>query len=93
MPPQALTSIATRISRRFIDKLRSPDGRDRRHPSTRPNIPIGPLPEQLPELRDTKDYPKGVWTLPPTYVLKDLDHAKYEEIGESDRFTLKFVKL
>lgn len=42
--------------------------------------------------KDTKDYPKGVWTLPPTYRLKDKDHAKYEAIGESDRFTLKFVK-
>jgi predicted methyltransferase len=42
--------------------------------------------------RDTKDYPKGVWTLPPTYELGDVDHAKYEAIGESDRMTLKFVK-
>jgi len=42
--------------------------------------------------RDTKDHPEGVWTLPPTYRLKDLDRAKYEAIGESDRFTLKFVK-
>ena len=42
--------------------------------------------------KDTKDYAKGVWTLPPTYRLKDKDHAKYEAIGESDRFTLKFVK-
>ena len=42
--------------------------------------------------RDTKDYPKGVWTLPPTFRLKDVDHAKYQAIGESDRFTLKFVK-
>jgi predicted methyltransferase len=42
--------------------------------------------------RDTKDYPRGVWTLPPTYRLKDLDRAKYQAIGESDRFTLKFVK-
>jgi predicted methyltransferase len=42
--------------------------------------------------KDTKDHPKGVWTLPPTYVLKDVDHAKYEAIGESDRMTLKFVK-
>jgi predicted methyltransferase len=42
--------------------------------------------------RDTKDYPAGVWTLPPTYRLKDRDRAKYEAIGESDRFTLKFVK-
>jgi predicted methyltransferase len=42
--------------------------------------------------RDTKDYPKGVWTLPPTYVLGGEDHAKYEAIGESDRMTLRFVK-
>lgn len=42
--------------------------------------------------RDTKDHPEGVWTLPPTYRLKDTDRAKYQAIGESDRFTLKFVK-
>ena len=43
--------------------------------------------------RDTKDHPAGVWTLPPSYRLKDQDRAKYQAIGESDRFTLKFVKL
>ncbi len=42
--------------------------------------------------KDTKDHPEGVWTLPPTYRLKEKDRAKYEAIGESDRFTLKFVK-
>jgi len=42
--------------------------------------------------RDTKDYPKGVWTLPPTYAEKDVDRARYAAIGESDRMTLKFVK-
>lgn len=42
--------------------------------------------------KDTKDHPEGVWTLPPTYRLKDRDRAKYAAIGESDRFTLKFVK-
>jgi predicted methyltransferase len=42
--------------------------------------------------QDTKDHPAGVWTLPPTYRLKDQDRAKYQAIGESDRFTLKFVK-
>ncbi|MDY0885245.1 class I SAM-dependent methyltransferase [Dongia soli] len=42
--------------------------------------------------KDTKDYPAGVWTLPPTLRLKDKDRAKYLAIGESDRFTLKFVK-
>ena len=42
--------------------------------------------------KDTKDYSVGVWALPPTYRLKDVDRAKYQAIGESDRFTLKFVK-
>jgi len=42
--------------------------------------------------KDTKDHPEGVWTLPPTYRLKDKDRAKYAAIGESDRFTLKFRK-
>lgn len=42
--------------------------------------------------KDTKDYPAGVWTLPPTYRLKDANRAKYQAIGESDRFTLEFVK-
>ncbi len=42
--------------------------------------------------KDTKDYPQGVWTLPPTFALGSTDHAKYAAIGESDRFTLKFVK-
>jgi predicted methyltransferase len=42
--------------------------------------------------KDTKDYEMGVWTLPPTYRLGDKDRAKYAEIGESDRFTLKFRK-
>jgi predicted methyltransferase len=42
--------------------------------------------------KDTKDHPKGVWTLPPNYALGETDHAKYEAIGESDRMTLKFTK-
>jgi predicted methyltransferase len=42
--------------------------------------------------KDTKRYPAGVWTLPPDYRLGNIDRAKYEAIGESDRFTLKFVK-
>ncbi|WP_298092649.1 methyltransferase [uncultured Sphingomonas sp.] len=42
--------------------------------------------------KDTHDHPQGVWTLPPSYRLKDVDRAKYAAIGESDRFTLKFVK-
>ena len=43
--------------------------------------------------KDTKDHPKGVWTLPPSYRLKDVDKAKYTAIGESDRMTLRFIKL
>ena len=42
--------------------------------------------------KDTKDYPKGVWTLPPNYAEGEKDKAKYAAIGESDRFTLKFQK-
>ena len=50
--------------------------------------------------KDTKDYPFGVWTLPPTRRSAPpgqppnpaFDHARYDAIGESDRMTLKFVK-
>lgn len=42
--------------------------------------------------KDTADHPKGVWTLPPTLTLGDENKEKYEAIGESDRFTLKFRK-
>jgi predicted methyltransferase len=42
--------------------------------------------------RDTKDYESGVWTLPPSYRQGDQDREKYQEIGESDRMTLKFRK-
>lgn len=42
--------------------------------------------------KDTKDYPEGVWTLPPALKLGDQDKARYVAIGESDRFTLRFVK-
>jgi len=48
--------------------------------------------------QDTKDYPFGVWTLPPTRrthargqaTPADFDPDKYEKIGESDRMTLRF---
>ena len=42
--------------------------------------------------KDTKDYPKGVYALPPTLAMGTVDRAKYLAIGESDRMTLKFVK-
>ena len=50
--------------------------------------------------KDTKDYPNGVWSLPPSYQsgpdytpADAADRAKYAPIGESDRMTLKFVRL
>ncbi|MBV7314413.1 class I SAM-dependent methyltransferase [Shewanella sp. NIFS-20-20] len=42
--------------------------------------------------KDTKDYPKGVWTLPPRLALGEQDKQQYLDIGESDRMTLKFIK-
>ncbi|RUO24092.1 methyltransferase [Aliidiomarina minuta] len=41
---------------------------------------------------DTADYADGVWTLPPTMRRGDEDAQRYLDIGESDRFTLKFRK-
>ena len=41
---------------------------------------------------DTKDHPEGVWTLPPTLRLKEQGRETYLGIGESDRFTLRFIK-
>ncbi|UZJ61694.1 methyltransferase [Pseudomonas sp. KU26590] len=42
--------------------------------------------------KDTKDYPDGVWTLPPALVKGEQDKAKFLAIGESDRMTLRFIK-
>ncbi|WP_202907014.1 class I SAM-dependent methyltransferase [Sphingobium yanoikuyae] len=50
--------------------------------------------------KDTKDYPFGVWTLPPARLsagpghpfLTDKERARYDAIGESDRMTLRFRK-
>ncbi|MEW4466573.1 methyltransferase [Parasphingorhabdus sp. JC815] len=42
--------------------------------------------------KDTKDYPKGVWTLPPVLTNKEDGKAVYQAIGESDRMTLLFKK-
>jgi predicted methyltransferase len=42
--------------------------------------------------KDTKDYPHGVWSLPPTYQGGDVDRSRFAAIGESDRMTLKFAK-
>jgi predicted methyltransferase len=42
--------------------------------------------------KDSADHPNGVWALPPTFANKDADRARFEAIGESDRFTLRFTK-
>ena len=49
--------------------------------------------------KDPKDHPGGVWNLPPTLSKNGLDEKKLKKIqtqlktiGESDRYTLKFVK-
>jgi predicted methyltransferase len=41
---------------------------------------------------DFADYEDGVWTLPPVLTKKEIDKAKYQAIGESDRMTLLFRK-
>jgi predicted methyltransferase len=42
---------------------------------------------------DDADHPNGVWTLPPNLdVPEGESEEEYLRIGESDRFTLKFVK-
>ena len=41
---------------------------------------------------DIKAYPQGVWTLPPSLKLKEVNKKKYLTIGESDRMTIKFKK-
>ena len=42
--------------------------------------------------KDSKNHPKGVWTLPPTLRMKEVNRDRYLAIGESDRMTLKFLK-
>ncbi|WP_292750472.1 class I SAM-dependent methyltransferase [Nostoc sp. NMS4] len=42
--------------------------------------------------KDTKDYPGGVWTLPPTLSQGQKDRQHFLTIGESDRMSLKFIK-
>jgi predicted methyltransferase len=42
--------------------------------------------------RDTANWPKGVWTLPPNFALGAQDHDRYAAIGEADNFVLRFRK-
>jgi predicted methyltransferase len=48
--------------------------------------------EALANPKDTKNWPKGVWMLPPTLQLGEADREKYLAIGEADNFLLKFQK-
>ena len=43
--------------------------------------------------KDLKNYEQGVWTLPPTFAAGEENRERYSQIGESDRFTLKFRKV
>jgi len=42
--------------------------------------------------KDTKNWPAGVWTLPPVLKLGAQDRDMYLAIGEADNFVLKVVK-
>ncbi len=42
--------------------------------------------------RDTKDHPGGVWSLPPTLSGKDVRREHFLAMGESDRFTHRYLK-
>lgn len=41
---------------------------------------------------DDHDHPRGVWTLPPTLRLGNMDRERWMAVGESDRMTLRFRK-
>jgi predicted methyltransferase len=43
--------------------------------------------------KDLKKYEQGVWALPPTFAAGEENRQLYSQIGESDRFTLKFRKV
>ena len=42
--------------------------------------------------KDTHEHPKGVWSLPPSLKGGDNNKDYFQNIGESDRMTLKFIK-
>jgi len=89
-----------------IEQHRAPEGADVTESAKHGYVPQQYLIEQLELIgftfegsseinanpRDTKDYPDGVWTLPPTLMLGEKDRARYIAIGESDRMTLRFRK-
>ncbi len=68
--------------------------------ATKAGFKLGGASEINANPKDTKDYPYGVWTLPPTKqgpptgqaAPAGYDRVKYDAIGESDRMTLRFVK-
>ena len=68
--------------------------------ATKAGFKLGGASEINANPKDTKDYPFGVWTLPPTRrgpkagdaPPAGYDRAKYDAIGESDRMTLTFRK-
>lgn len=89
-----------------IVQHRAPAGADPEQSAQKGYVPEPWLVERLSEMgfeldarseinanpRDTKDYEKGVWTLPPSFRLGDRERERYAAIGESDRMTLRFVR-
>lgn len=43
--------------------------------------------------RDDKYHPNGVWSLPPSFRGGAVDRERYAAIGESDRFTHRYIRL
>ena len=48
--------------------------------------------EMNANLKDTANWPRGVWTLPPDLALGDMDRAKFLAIGEADNVVMTFRK-
>ncbi|TXK99871.1 hypothetical protein BMR11_05395 [Methylococcaceae bacterium CS5] len=42
--------------------------------------------------KDSHTHPNGVWSLPPSLKGGEKNKTYFENIGESDRMTLKFIK-
>ena len=85
---------------------RAPEGADAAESAKRGYVPVAYLVERAEAVgfrldgqseinanpKDTKDYPRGVWELPPTLAGGDDVRQARLAVGESDRMTLRFVK-
>lgn len=48
--------------------------------------------DALANPRDSRNHPRGAWSLPPTLALGEVDRARYLAIGEPDRMLLRLRK-